>query len=134
MIHVQHRNIHDICQWIFFYHIIKLENVFQFLAFCFGFGYFLGGSGYMIPGCDTEYDVGVGDFFGVYYHASFAFDAICAIPAGFCYSALIDFVQAGQDQIKLMIQCSILVPTVSVLAKVYFFEYVPVVEVVYSGC
>jgi hypothetical protein len=70
----------------------------------------------MIPHGDTKHNVCVGDFFRVYDFASFTFDTICSVATCLGSGALIDLVKTGQNNVKLVIQAAITVPTVVVFA------------------
>jgi hypothetical protein len=88
----------------------------------------------MLPGHDSKNYVCVGYFLGIHDLTGFTFDAICTIAACFGDGTLIDLVNAGQDDIELMICHTVLVPAVVVFAEVYFFEDISVVEIVHTGC
>jgi hypothetical protein len=70
----------------------------------------------MIPHGNTKNYVCVGDLLGIHDLASFTFDAICTIATCLGNGTLIDLVKTGQDNIKLVIQTAITVPTVVVFA------------------
>lgn len=84
----------------------------------------------MFPGSDTEHEIGVGDFFGIYFLAGFLGDASSTIASCFGYGSLIDLAHRRQYDVVLMIVYRILERAVGVLAEVYLFEYVAVVEVI----
>jgi hypothetical protein len=87
----------------------------------------------MIPACDAENNICIGNLFWVNYFASFTFDTVSTIAACFCYSALVNLVNAGQNHVILMICVSIAEPTVGVFAEVNFLEDISVVEIVDFG-
>jgi hypothetical protein len=75
----------------------------------------------VFPTGDSEHQICVGYFFGIYDLTGFAFDAVRTIPACLCYGQLIDFCQGRQDYVVLVICARILIGTVGIFAEVYLF-------------
>jgi hypothetical protein len=88
----------------------------------------------VFPGHDAKNNVCVGDFFGINDLTSFTFDAICSISTCFGCGFLIDFARTRQDNVVLMIQNWISICAVVVLAEMYFFQDISVVEIIGFWC
>jgi hypothetical protein len=93
---------------------------------------FFGGQGYVIPGHDAEHEIGVGYGAIGYVFAGLATQACCSIAPGFGYGSQVDLADRRQDYVVLMIQGRIQEAAVCVLAEVYLFEYVSIVEVIHT--
>jgi hypothetical protein len=69
----------------------------------------------VFPAGDAEHNVCVGYLFGIYY-STFTLEPVCSVTSCFGYGLLIDLADAGQDYIKLVIDCWISKSTVGVFA------------------
>jgi hypothetical protein len=74
----------------------------------------------MIPAADTEHQISVGDFHRVNYSAQ-SFETVSTISACFGNGTLIDFVQAGQNNVVLTVRIRIDIVAVGVFAGVNLF-------------
>ena len=84
----------------------------------------------MIPAADPKHQISVGNFHRVNYGAC-SFQPVGTISACFGNGTLIDFVQAGQNNVVLTVCIGIDIVAIGVFAGVNLFQNVSVVEIIY---
>jgi hypothetical protein len=87
----------------------------------------------MIPAGDSKHQIRIGDLYRIHNDA-FALESISTISTSFGYGSLVYFADIGQYNVILTVYSRISIVAVGVLAGVYLFENVSVIEIIYFGC
>ncbi len=88
----------------------------------------------MFPASHAKNQIGVGDFTWVDLFTGFSLVTVGTVSACFCYSPLIDLVNTRQDDVILMICDGISITAVGILAEMYLFEDIAIIEIIYLFC